>query len=77
MNGALLVPHEDVLDRRVENRVVCRENRASRVAEDDVDTQLLQAAHNGLGTGHGLLIHGSSSWEVASSSDVSAHQGPS
>ena len=40
--GALLVAHEDVADRRVEDRVVDGKDRAARQSEDDLDTLELE-----------------------------------
>ncbi len=37
VSRTLLVPNEDVTDRRLEHRVVGRHDRAARIAEDDVD----------------------------------------
>jgi hypothetical protein len=41
--GALLVAHEDVADRRVDDRVVHREDRAAGQAEDHLDALHLEA----------------------------------
>src|SRR5439155_4300051 len=48
---ALLVPHEDVADRRVDERVVDRENGAARETEHDLRAFLLEALDEGLGSG--------------------------
>ena len=40
--GALLVAHEDVADRRIEDRVVDGEDGAARQSEDDLDTLELE-----------------------------------
>ena len=42
--GALLVAHEDVADRRVDDRVVHRQDGAAGQAEDDLDALHLEAA---------------------------------
>ena len=46
--GALFVAHQDVADRRVDDRVVHREDRAARQAEDDLDTFHLECLDEGL-----------------------------
>ena len=38
MAGALLVAHEDVANRRIEDGVVDREDGAARQSENDLDT---------------------------------------
>ena len=42
--GALLVADEDVADRAVKQRVVRRQDRAARDAEDDLDPGRLERA---------------------------------
>ena len=42
--GALLVAHEDVADRRVEERVVRRQDAAARQAEHDLDAFHLEGS---------------------------------
>ena len=58
--GALLVAHQDVPDRGVHQRVVRREDRAARDAEDVLDTRRLQRGDQALCPGdlfaHGLLV---------------------
>ena len=49
---ALLVADQDVPDRRVEERVVRRQDRAARNAERDVDAERLERLHERLGAGH-------------------------
>ena len=53
---ALLVPHQDVADRVVEHRVVGRQNRAARIAEDDVDALAHEAFPENLRTGQSLVV---------------------
>ena len=54
---ALLVADEDVADRVVEHRVVGRQNRAARIAEDDVDAFAHQAFPENLRTGQSFFTH--------------------
>ena len=49
--GALLVAHEDVADRRVEDRVVDRQDRPAGQAEDDLDALVLEALYECLCSG--------------------------
>ena len=49
--GALLVAHEDVADRRLEQRVVGRQDAAAGQAEHDLHRLLLEALDEGLGAG--------------------------
>ena len=58
--GALLVAHEDVADRRVEDRVVDGQDAAAGQAEHDLDPLHLEALDEGLGSGelHGVLRSG-------------------
>ena len=50
VDGALLVANEDVMEFRIDQRVVGRENRPTRIAEDRVDAELLEGSHHGLCT---------------------------
>jgi hypothetical protein len=53
--GTLLVPNQDVTYvRRVEERVVCGEDRPARDAEDGLGTHLLERPHQRLGPRDGL-----------------------
>ena len=56
--GALLVAHEDVADRRVDERVVDGEDRPTREAEHHLHTFHLETLDQGLGTGqlHDFLL---------------------
>ena len=56
--GALLVAHEDVADRRVDERVVDREDGAARKAEDRVHVEQLERAHYRLRAGELLRRYG-------------------
>ena len=47
--GALLVAHEDVADRAVEERVVHREDAPAGQAEDRLDALHLEGSDQGLG----------------------------
>ena len=58
VTGALFVAHEDVPDRRVDERVVDGEDRPAREAEHDLHLLHLEALDQGLGSGE---LHGSSS----------------
>ena len=49
--GALLVADQDVADRRIEDRVVGRQDAAARQAEDHLDLLQLQAPDESLGSG--------------------------
>ena len=49
--GALLVTHEDVADRRVDQRVVDGQDRPAGQAEHDFDRLVLEALDEGLGSG--------------------------
>ena len=49
--GALLVAHEDVADRRVEQRVVGRQDAPAGQAEHHLDAFHLEALDEGLGAG--------------------------
>ena len=49
--GALLVAHEDVADRRVDERVVDGEDRSAREAEHDLHAFHLETLDEGLGSG--------------------------
>ena len=49
--SALLVAHEDVTDRRLQQRVVGRQDAPTREPEDDVDRLHLQGLDEGLGSG--------------------------
>ena len=49
--GALLVAHEDVADRRVDQRVVDGEDRPAREAEHDLHAFHLETLDEGLGSG--------------------------
>ena len=49
--GALLVAHEDVADRRIEQRVVGRQDAAAGQAEHDLDALHLEGFDQGLGPG--------------------------
>ena len=51
---ALLVAHEDVADRIVEHRVVRRQDRAARIAEDDVHALAHEAVPENLRAGQCL-----------------------
>jgi hypothetical protein len=53
--GALLVAHEDVTDRRVDDRVVDRQDGASGKAEGDLDAGVFEAADECLGSSE---LHG-------------------
>ena len=58
VHGALLVPHEDVLDLvLLEELVVDVEDRAARIAEDVLDAFFLEAADDDFGTRE---LHGKS-----------------
>ena len=59
--GALLVAHEDVADRRVDQRVVDREDGAARKAEHDLGALHLEALDEGLGSGQ---LHRGLRWSV-------------
>ena len=54
--GALLVAHEDVADRRVDDRVVHGEDGAAGQAEDDLDALHLEGLDQCLATVHVLLM---------------------
>src|SRR5690349_18226574 len=56
--AGLLVAHEDVADRRVDKRVVYREDRPAREAEHDLHAFHLEALDEGLSSGQ---LHDSSS----------------
>src|SRR5690606_30541151 len=58
VTGALLVPHEDVPHRGVEERVVDREDRAAGDAEDDVGADRLEGAYDRRRARHGLAGRG-------------------
>ncbi len=51
VSRTLLVAHEDVSDRRVDERVVDRQDRAAGQAEHHVDALALEALDQGLGSG--------------------------
>ena len=51
VGGALLVAHQDQLDRRVDERVEDRDRRAAREAEDVLHALALEAADQDLGAG--------------------------
>jgi hypothetical protein len=51
MAGALLVPNQDVSDRRVEDGVIDRKDGAAGEAEHDLYPLHLQALDEGLGSG--------------------------
>ena len=53
--GALLVAHEDVADRRVDERVVDGQDRTAGEAEHDLRLLHLEALDEGLGSGE---LHG-------------------
>ena len=58
--GALLVAHEDVADRRLQQRVVGGQDAPAGQAEHDLDRLLLEALDEGLGSGE---LHGDAgSW---------------
>jgi hypothetical protein len=56
--GALLVTHEDVADRRVNQRVVDRQDGTAGEAEHDLRVLHLEALDEGLGSGqlHGFVL---------------------
>ena len=59
--GALLVAHEDVADRRVDERVVDGQDGAAREAEHDLRLLHLEALDEGLGSGE---LHGRGAFSV-------------
>ena len=64
MAGALLVPHQDVLDLALlENLVIDRKHGAAWIAEDVLHAMIDQRAHDHGGAGHlvrivALVAHG-------------------
>jgi len=48
VRGALFMADENVLDLRVEQRIVSRQDRAARIAEDDIDAFGNQTLDNDL-----------------------------
>ncbi len=58
VSGALLVAHEDVADRRVDERVVDGQDRSAGEAEHDLHVFHLETLDEGLGAGqlHGFLF---------------------
>ena len=58
VRGALLVTHQDVANRAVPQRVVGRQNRAARIAEDGLYALAFQALPKDPRTGHRLLVAG-------------------
>ena len=55
--GALLVSDQDVADRRVDDRVVDRENRPTRQAEHDVHALFLEGTDEGSAAVHFFCGH--------------------
>ena len=55
--GALLVPHQDVLDvALLENLVIDRKHRAAGIAEQVLDAMIDERAHDHRGAGHLVRI---------------------
>ena len=46
MSRPLLVAHQDMPELSVEDRIIRREDRTSRHAEDDLDAELLERAYD-------------------------------
>jgi hypothetical protein len=57
MGGALLVADQDVLQLRLrEERVINRQHRAARIAEQHLDALVEERAHDHFGAGDGVLL---------------------
>ncbi len=57
MAGALLVPHQNVLDLALlENLVIDRKHRAAGIAEQVLDAMIDERAHDHRGAGHLVRI---------------------
>ena len=57
MAGALLVPHQNVLDvALLENLVIDRKHRAAGIAEQMLDAMIDERAHDHRGAGHLVRI---------------------
>ena len=59
---ALLVPHENVMDTRIEQGIIDRQNRATRIAEDRLDPLVLEGVPEDLGSCLARCYHLPTGW---------------